>query len=117
MKRAYYARSKAIYGTPQEDRDKAMIEKMGYTVIEINTPEVQEEANKTGMQIFKQLVGMADALFFRSHIDGMIGAGVVCEIEMAEGNGLPVVELPHLWEYRKLSIVDTRAYLSYAGQR
>lgn len=116
-KLAYYARSQAIYGTPQEDRDKAAIEQLGFTVIEFMSEEIQAEADRTGMEIFKLLVAKADVLFFRAHLDGLIGAGVACEIKTAEEHDLPVFELPHLYQRRFLTVPETKDYLAYAGQR
>lgn len=117
MKKAYYARPLSLYGTPQEDRDKATILALGFEPIEINKPEIQVAAKDHGMAPFEVLVKQADALFFRAFIDGSIGAGIAKEIAWAEEGGMPVVELPGRINRRTLSVDDTRVLLRELGQR
>lgn len=117
MKKAYYARPLSLYGTPQEERDKATIRALGFEPIEINKPEIQAAAAEQGMAPFESLVKQADALFFRAFVDGAIGAGVIKEIAWAVEGGMPAVELPGRIEIRALSVDETRLYLRELGQR
>ena len=45
-RRVYYAHCIAIYSTPQEDRDVAMLEEMGFEVINPNNPQMAERCNE-----------------------------------------------------------------------
>lgn len=117
MKKAYYARPLNLYGSPQENRDKATIAALGFETIEINKPEIQAAAKERGMEPFQVLVEGADAMFFRGFIDGSIGAGVAKEIEWARLVGLPIVELPSKIARRTLTVDETRAMLAELGQR
>lgn len=117
MKIAYYARPLSIYDTPQEDRDKKEIIKLGFMPVEINTEVIQEQALMFGMIIFKAMVVGADALFFRGFVDGSIPAGVGKEIIWAKEAGLPVFELPSQTNRRILDVYDTRAILAELGER
>ena len=114
---AYYARPMSLYGTKQEARDKQAIERLGFAVLEINTPEIQAEAKLTKMDVFKPLVQRCAALFYRSFIDGRIGAGVAAEIQWAHEIGLPIMEFPRLVNQRTLDVEETRQYLRELGLR
>lgn len=111
--KAYYARPISLYGTPQEARDEAAILALGFVPIQIKKADYQAQ----GMDAFKPLVEDAKALFFRSFPDLSIGAGVAKEIAWAVAAGLPVVELPHVFERRVLSVDETRKMLAYLGAR
>jgi hypothetical protein len=117
MKEAYYARPLSLYGTPQEERDKITIRRLGFEPVEINKLEIQKAASEQGMVPFEVLVKRSEALFFRAFTDGSIGAGVAQEIAWAEEGSLPVVELPSRINRRTLSVDDTRALLRELGQR
>ena len=117
MQKAYYARPLSLYGTPQEGRDKETMRLLGYEPIKINKPKLQAAAKKHGMEVFREVVKEAKALFFRAFIDGSIGAGIAKEIAWACEAGLPIIELPGNIGRRTLSVEDTRALLHELGQR
>lgn len=114
---AYYCRPLNIYNTKQELRDIGNINALGYEVIPINTPEIQQAYQNEGMEVFRQLVKMTDALFFRTLPDGSIPAGVYKEIEWADEEGVSIMELPRRIAFRSLSVEETREYLAELGQR
>ena|SRR5271166_1004661 len=117
MTMAYYARPMSLYGTKQEARDISTITRLGYEVLEINTPAIQAEAKVKKMDVFKPLVQRCHALFYRSFIDGQIGAGVAAEIGWALDMNIPVMEFPRLVVPRTMSIEATRQYLIELGLR
>lgn len=111
--KAYYARPITLYGTPQEERDETTIRALGFEPIQIKKADYQGQ----GMAVFEPMVKDAKALFFRSFPDMSIGAGVTKEIAWAVEAGLPVLELPHLFERRILTVDETRRMLAYQGKR
>lgn len=113
---AYYARPMSIYGSEQERRDIATIERLGYQIIEF-TEEMQERAKEEGMAPFVEAVRTAHILLFRSFPCGRIGAGVREEMRTAHKAGIPVLELPTLTPGREMIIEETKRYLRYSGQR
>jgi hypothetical protein len=115
--KAYLARPINLYKTPQDIRDIASLEKMGYEVVNPDKEALQERYKEEGMSVFIQAVRDCDLLAYRSFPDLSIGAGVKKEIDEAVALGLPVIELPTITEKRVLSVEDTRAYLSYLGNR
>jgi hypothetical protein len=120
MKTIYYAHSMAIYNKPQEQRDVAMLEAAGFKVMNPNAPEHElayKAAGGLGMHYFEELVNRCDALAFRAHPDGSIGAGMMAEILRAQDSGKPVIELPSNLRRRYLTVDQTREYLREAGQR
>lgn len=70
-------------------------------------------------QVFKPLLSAAktDVVAFRALPDGRIPAGVAKEIEWAQANGIPVIELPANLSGRKMSVEHTREYLREIGVR
>ena len=116
-KMAYYARPISLYGTKQEERDIALIERMGYEAIQINKKEIQSRVAAEGMEVFLPLVQQASALFFRGFLGGAIGAGVAKEIAWAEEAGIPVLEIPSGIGMRTLTVEATRDCLKELGAR
>ena len=121
MKPAYYARCQAIYGTPQEQRDVASINWLGFEVAQFPPQSDINAAKARGenvMQtIFEPLVQSCSVLFFRALPSGEIPAGVAKEIAIAQEVGLLLLELPSLGLRRILTVDETRAYLGEIGQR
>jgi len=121
-RRVYYAHSLHLYGTEQEKRDILLLESLGFSVLNPNSPETQakclkeKESGGTGMYMFRKIVQSCDLVAFRAYPDGSIPAGVHKEItDYAEG--LPVIELPNGLKRRGLSVEDTREWLHELGQR
>ena len=115
--RAYYARPINLYGTDTDRRALALIASLGWSVSDPNMPETQQEYETRGMEVFKELIEGADILVFRSAVDFKIPAGVAKEIMWAKGFNLPVIEIPSRVLSRRMSIEETREYLSEVGQR
>lgn len=134
--KVYYAHCLAIYNTPQEARDIALLERLGFEVYNPNNPEVADAMKRLKtkparewkwgtvdvMDYFRPLVARCDALAFRALPDGSIPSGVAKEIGFARdtlvgGTGLPVFELPAAVTRRALSVEATREYLAEIGQR
>ena len=112
----YYARSMAIYDTPEEKRDMDLLASLGWMVVPF-TPEMQARAKEEGMVPFEEAVRTATMLIFRALPNGEIGAGVAQEIKTAQEAGIPVLEFPQLKPSRMLSVEETRWHLHAAGQR
>ncbi len=125
--KAYYAHCLAIYDTPQEQRDLETLAKLGFEVINPNTPEhtaaakkirVETESSEKVMEYFTDLVeNNADIVVFRALPNGQIPAGVFKEVVHARKVGKPVIELPSNILIRQMSVEATREYLQEAGQR
>lgn len=121
----YYAHCMALYDTMQEERDEALLEQLGWRVLNPNAPEHQEgvkAANardpgnpQAGMNYFRPLVEKCDILAFRALPDGAIPAGVFLEIEWARAVGRPVVELPSSVLRRGITREQTREYIREVG--
>lgn len=129
----YYAHCQAIYDTPQEKRDVETLEKLGFIVVNPNSPEhvdmvkkiknMPEKYSMEGieygrvMEYFTGLVNKCDILAFRALPDGAIPAGVAKEIEDARNENKPIIELPSSVLRRVISVDQTREYLKEVGQR
>jgi hypothetical protein len=123
--KAYYAHCVALYDTPQEHRDRLLLGRLGYTIYDPDSPEVDAEiarlkaANPTGdyMEFFRGLVTACDVFAFRALPDGRIPAGVAKELGFAVAAGMPIFELPSGVLARSISVEETREYLHEVGQR
>lgn len=113
----YYAHPISLYNTPQEARDIATLEMMGFTVLNPNGAEHDAGYKAHGMDYFQDIVSRCNVLAFRAFADGSIPAGVVKEIGFARQAGLPVIELPAALTRRSLSVEVTRETLSELGYR
>ncbi len=111
----YYAHCMAIYDTPQEERDVAFLESIGFEVFNPNCPRCKEEYDHSGMSYFTDIVKECDGIAFRALPDGRITAGVCSEI-MANGDR-PLIELPGGLLSRGMSWDETKEYLREVGQR
>ena len=112
----YYAHPMSLYGTRQERRDIAVLESLGFDVINPNTPE-HAAASKGIMEYYCQLAVTCDVCAFRALPDGSIGAGVAKEIDDCMESEIPVIELPSCINRRTLTIQQTVDYLHECGQR
>jgi len=130
-KTVYYAHCQSIYGTPQEDRDVALLESLGFYVENPSNPRTQEYfkglkkkseedpkfPKSYYMRFFFELIEKCHALAFRALPDGLIPLGIYKEIEKAKTMGIPVFELPSSIIRRQMSLETTREYLAEVGQR
>lgn len=123
--KVYYGHCQAIYDTPQEVRDVQTLERLGFIVVNPNSPEHVAKAKEMKaagqadkvMDYFSGLVTECDAMAFRAMPSGAIPAGVAKEIAAAKAAGKPVFELPSSISIRVLSVEQTREYLCEIGQR
>ena len=118
-KKAYYAHCMALYDTPQEKRDLKTIKSLGFNVLNPNT-KVHQNRCKLGpntMKYFTDLVRDCDLLIFRALPTGEIPSGVAKEIEAAQRQHKPIIELPHRVNIRMLDYKETVDYLVEVGQR
>lgn len=124
----YYAHCMAIYNKPQEKEDIEILKKIGFDVLNPNSPLHSNKVNfirgnggsgADVMEYFKSIVESdeIDALAFRALPDGSIPAGVAKEIDVAMQCGKPVIELPYHESRKKLTVQETRTYLKKVGQR
>jgi len=124
-KKVYYAHSMHLYDTKQELRDIEILEKLGFKVINPNTPQVQEGVEEYRkefgaervMEYFFDMVNEAEVFAFRAHPEGKIPSGVNWELNTAKGLNKLIIELPSLLSTRGLSVEDTKEYLKLLGQR
>lgn len=115
--KVYYARPINLYNTPQDERDIELLKSLNFDVLNPNKQELQERYKTEGMDVFLQAVSDCDIIAFRSFPDMKISAGVKKEIDKAIELGKIIIELPTITSDRILSVEDTRAYLSYLGNR
>lgn len=117
----YYAHSLSLYGTPQEERDLALIKSLGFQVLNPNDPDKRayydEQYKIKKMDFFLELVDTCQALCFRSLFDGSIPSGVAKEINRALSKSIPVFELPSSVLRRTLTVEETVEHLKECGQR
>lgn len=117
MIKIYYAHPLSLYDTPQEERDIATLELLGFNVFNPNSVDCEEGYRSNGMLYFKEIIQSMNALAFRA-IPGLgIPAGIASEINDAKELGLPIIELPCSLEMRAMSVAQTREYLHEIGQR
>jgi hypothetical protein len=124
----YYAHCKSIYDTPQEQRDVALLESLGFDVVNPNDPEWRVQyvgawvaQGLSGAEIMDKFVeyitASCHAVAFRALPDGRIPAGVYKEVMGARAEGMPILELPRALLTRGLGLEETREYLHEVGQR
>jgi len=114
----YYAHPLSLYNKPQEARDIALLESLGFTVLNPNAPEHEEGYKRLKMEYFRELVvNRCQALAFRAFPDGSIPAGIAKEVAMAQEAKYPIFELPCGILRRSLSVEQTREVLSEIGSR
>lgn len=113
----YYAHPISIYDTHQELRDIALLNALGFDVVNPNQAEHDAGYKSYGMAYFTGIVCECDALAFRAFPDGSIPAGVLNEIRVAQEHGKPVFELPSAVSRRGLSVEATREALKECGCR
>ena len=80
--KVYYAHCMAIYGTPQEARDIATLEALGFEVVNPSDKKYEKSWKKQGMALAEDFARDCDAIAFRSIPGGRIPAGVGKEIEI-----------------------------------
>lgn len=92
-KKAYFAHPVSDYGKPRQKEAIESITKMGYDVVNPDTPENQKAYEKQGMSYFLKMISECDVLIYMTFPNSKIGAGVYKEIALAEALEMPI------WEY------------------
>jgi hypothetical protein len=113
----YFARPINLYKTPQDERDLQLLTQLGFDIVNPDKAELAKRYQEEGMDVFLQAVKDCDMVAFRACPDLKITAGVYKEIMQAVELKKPVIELPTLISTRVMSVEDTRAYLTYIGNR
>ena len=125
-KKVYYAHNMGLYNTAQEERDIYALEKMGFEVVNPNTPAISDEFKSATtvlsykdafVSVFGGAISECDVFAFRALPDGRIPSGVYWEMELALEEGQAIIELPHSPASRKMNPEQTREYLREIGQR
>ena len=124
--KAYYAHCMAIYNTPQESRDVALISGLGFEVVNPNNLEVENDMIRIKQDgtltddkfdYFRRFSKECDVICFRALPDGSIPSGVAKEIEYFQEENKPILELPSGISRRGINKEQTREYLREVGQR
>lgn len=115
----YYAHCRAIYDTPQEQRDIDTLQRLGFEVENPNSEKHSSESAKHNepMGYFVGVVKECDALAFRGLVNGTITNGVAIDIAIAREFKKPVIELPSMIYNRILSKEQTLQVLEELGER
>ena len=121
----YYAHCQSIYGTNRERKDIAMLEAMGFEVVNPNTQEILrgleefrlKNPQESSMTYFCRIAEGCGAIAFRGIPGGGITAGVFMEIECVGVLGKPVIELPNQMVTRQMTREQTMEYLLDVGQQ
>jgi hypothetical protein len=121
--KCYYAHTMVSYGSTIEAFDIAVLENLGFEVINPNSPEIkkgcEEFTLKHGkasvMEYFADIVSNCDLLAFRSLPSGEILSGISAEIQEAIRCDIPVIELPCSLDKRMQEYPETKQYLIELG--
>ena len=116
-KKAYYAHCKAIYGKPQEQRDIALLESLGFEVVNPSDIKWYDRWKEHEMAAKDIFATECDLIVFRGLPGGKIPQGVFKEINAFRRIGKPVLELPSSLLEREQTLEQTREYLCEVGQR
>lgn len=121
--KCYYAHMMISYGSTIEAEDVAMLEGLGFEVINPNHPRtaiacksfVAMYGNSRVMEFFADIVADCDLLAFRSLPSGEILSGISAEIQEAIKCDIPVIELPCSLNKRMQEYPETKQYLTELG--
>lgn len=121
--KCYYAHCMMSYNSTIEEQDIKTLVKLGFDVVNPNTPTISKECDdytkvhgkENVMTYFEGIVIQCDMLAFRALPDGKIPSGVAAEIRIALKWGIPVIELPCSVESRCMNYPETKQYLTEIG--
>ena len=116
--KVYYAHPLSLYDTKQEATDLETLTRLGFEVVNPNSPAVDKEYKQShDFNVFLNLIRSSDLLAFRSFPDGSISSGVASEIHEAKTKNLPVIELPSGLSKRVLNREQTLEFLVNSGSK
>lgn len=121
--KCYYAHTILSYGSTQEEMDIKLLERLGFEVINPNTPEIENEleqfiidhGKRRTMDFFTDIVSDCDLLAFRALPNSEILSGVAVEIMYARDHDMPIIELPCSLDSRVLNYPETKQFLIEIG--
>lgn len=99
MKRLYLAQPVSFYGCARKILTVRRLRKLGWDVVDPDTPEHAAAYREFGMVHFQKVVASCDALAFVPFRNGQIGAGVAREILEAWVGRKPVYRLDGLYAH------------------
>ena len=122
-KKCYYAHPMLTYDSTIEEQDLALLNFLGFEVINPNRSDFQigcqEYARLNGkdkiMDFFKIEVLKCDLIAFRGQPCGEILSGVGYEVQAALDSDMPIIELPANLKGRIQQYPETKQYLTEIG--
>jgi len=111
------------YGSTIEAQDVALLEFLGFEVVNPNSQEIEagvqtyilERGKENCMDFFKEIIDYCDLIAFRGMPNGEILSGVAFEVNYAQSIGRPVIELPCNVKRRSLDYLATKQILIELG--
>ncbi len=121
--RCYYAHTMVSYGSTIEKQDLELLEKLGFEVINPNSPEISKGCKNfidnygkhRVMDYFYDIVAECDIVAFRGLPSGEILSGISAELMAAKENNIPIIELPCNLTNRMQEYPETKKYLTELG--
>lgn len=121
--KCYYAHTMISYDSTIEQKDIAMLEEMGFEVLNPNSDEIKKGFDQflkfhdrsESMEYFKKVVESCDLVAFRALPDGTILSGVAAEVAHALKEKMPVIEIPCSLKKRMQEYPETKEYLTELG--
>lgn len=110
----YYAHCMKSYYTGLERKDIAVLERMGFKVINPSNPIYEPGWEEKGMDFAKELIDQCDLFAFRREVNGKIAYGVAIELDIATSKGMDIIELPNEISNR-MSRKETRDHVLSGG--
>ena len=121
--KCYYAHSMFSYGSTIEEQDLQALFRMGFEVINPNTPAIQKGCEvfmknfgrDRVMEYFNAIVEDCQVFAFRGLPDGTILSGIATELRTAKEKGLIIIEFPSMVDKRMVDYKETKQYLIELG--
>lgn len=121
--KCYYAHPMLCYDSLIEEVDLALLQALGFEILNPNSSIHQEKAKEFGdfygkdkiMDYFKNLVSECEVVAFRGLPKGEIPSGVAVEVQHAIDLSIPVIELPSNVSGRMMTYPETKSYFYSIG--
>jgi hypothetical protein len=121
--KCYYSHTMTSYDSTIEQEDIELLERLGFEVVNPNSPDIQSEmedyinmyGKQNVMDYFKSVVRFCDVVAFRAIPNGDILSGVSAELEEAIEEEIPIIELPCSLQSRMMDYPETKQYLIELG--